>query len=100
MSLISCSECKKEVSNKANVCPHCGNPLNGNEPIEIELTNKRWKWFKLFGWLLFILGLYMSLGFAHAGGFSNPMVGLGIFVAFVGFVFLLIAKFGSWWTNR
>ncbi len=42
----------------------------------------------------------MSLGFAHAGGFSNPMVGLGIFVAFVGFVFLLIAKFGSWWTNR
>lgn len=28
MALIKCSECKKEVSNKAKACPHCGNPIN------------------------------------------------------------------------
>lgn len=27
MSLIECSECKNEISNKADSCPHCGNPL-------------------------------------------------------------------------
>jgi hypothetical protein len=27
MSLINCSECHKEVSSSANVCPHCGHKL-------------------------------------------------------------------------
>ena len=27
MALIKCSECGKEVSSKANACPHCGNPI-------------------------------------------------------------------------
>ena len=26
MSLISCTECKKEISDQSNVCPHCGCP--------------------------------------------------------------------------
>jgi DNA-directed RNA polymerase subunit RPC12/RpoP len=28
MALISCSECGKEISNKAENCPYCGNPIN------------------------------------------------------------------------
>ena len=28
MALINCSECGKEVSNKAQSCPNCGNPIN------------------------------------------------------------------------
>lgn len=32
MALINCSECGKEVSDKADSCPHCGNPMN--QPIE------------------------------------------------------------------
>lgn len=27
MALIKCSECGKDVSDKASACPHCGNPL-------------------------------------------------------------------------
>ena len=27
MALIECAECRKEVSDKASVCPHCGYPL-------------------------------------------------------------------------
>lgn len=28
MALIKCSECGKEISDKATTCPHCGNPIN------------------------------------------------------------------------
>ncbi|MBE7645961.1 zinc ribbon domain-containing protein [Tenacibaculum finnmarkense] len=28
MALINCSECGKEISNKAKNCPNCGNPIN------------------------------------------------------------------------
>lgn len=28
MALITCSECGKTISDKANFCPHCGNPLS------------------------------------------------------------------------
>ena len=27
MALIRCSECSKDVSDKAEACPHCGNPI-------------------------------------------------------------------------
>lgn len=27
MVLIKCSECKKELSDRADKCPHCGNPI-------------------------------------------------------------------------
>lgn len=28
MALITCPECKKEISDKANACPYCGTPFN------------------------------------------------------------------------
>lgn len=31
MALIKCSECGKEISDKAKTCPNCGCPLNGTE---------------------------------------------------------------------
>ncbi len=30
MALIKCSECGKEVSDKARTCPYCGNPIDTN----------------------------------------------------------------------
>lgn len=39
MSLIKCKECKKEISNKATVCIHCGCPVE-KELICIECGNK------------------------------------------------------------
>ncbi|MBR3108561.1 MAG: zinc ribbon domain-containing protein [Clostridia bacterium] len=35
MALILCPECKREVSDRAHQCPHCGNPLNMN-PLSQE----------------------------------------------------------------
>lgn len=36
MALISCSECGKEISDKATSCLHCGNPMNQHVPKEDE----------------------------------------------------------------
>jgi DNA-directed RNA polymerase subunit RPC12/RpoP len=35
MALIKCSECGKEISDKAKECPHCGNPINYRENVTI-----------------------------------------------------------------
>ncbi len=44
MALIKCSECQREISDKATSCPHCGYPLNKiemqeNENYEIDDAN-------------------------------------------------------------
>ena len=37
MSLISCPECKKEISSAATSCPSCGHPLRG-QPAEPQFV--------------------------------------------------------------
>lgn len=100
MSLIMCSECGKEVSDKAKSCPHCGNPISSEltdgivdarvvGTVEIVRTNKKWKKRTLWALGFMFLGL-MSMG---------NSVGLGFFLIFVGFITLITAAIGSWWTN-
>lgn len=50
MALINCSECKKEISNKAKSCPHCGNPIK-----------IKGKGFAIAGLVLGIIGCVYSL---------------------------------------
>lgn len=33
MSLVTCSECGKEISDKASACIHCGNPLTTGKTL-------------------------------------------------------------------
>lgn len=53
MALISCSECRKEISDKAVTCPHCGAPVESTPIVNRwseEPKRKKssiWKW--LFG---------------------------------------------------
>lgn len=54
MSLITCSECNKEVSSKAKFCPHCGNPVVVKKPF-ISRT----------GCLLIILGFFFVILFSY-----------------------------------
>jgi uncharacterized OB-fold protein len=36
MALIKCSECGKEVSEKAAACPSCGNPISASNSSEVQ----------------------------------------------------------------
>lgn len=41
MALINCPECNKEISNKAQSCPHCGCPINLNTRYSIYIIGYR-----------------------------------------------------------
>jgi Ribosomal protein L7/L12 len=34
MSLINCPECNREISDKAESCPHCGYPFKNSESVD------------------------------------------------------------------
>ena len=40
MALIKCSECGKEISDKAKVCPHCGTKYKRENENEIKTKNE------------------------------------------------------------
>lgn len=40
MALTNCTECQKEVSDKATVCPHCGSPINNMTAQEASASVK------------------------------------------------------------
>ena len=42
MALINCSECGKQISDKANACIHCGAPINVASTKEEYLLYKVW----------------------------------------------------------
>ena len=89
MALIKCSECGKEVSDKATACPNCGAPPSGvktrlgGENTPLRVVRAGWRW-ETIGGLLVIGGLIAAI--AGAGGY-------GWFALFVGFVIFIIGRF-------
>lgn len=99
MALVKCGECLKEVSDRANFCPHCGNPFSNSkdETVTIQLQKKKWKLqkfiagtFVIFGWLLFISGLLNG---------DPTTIGIGGLLLFIGLIWTIVAKIGSWWST-
>lgn len=97
MALIKCNECGKDVSDKAPMCPFCGHP---QKPIVIEKTKKTWKIVKLISVIVFIVGLFMFSANIFKEDSNDAIVGLGIFMLSIGFIGILVGKFGAWWMNR
>ena len=94
MALIKCSECGKDISDKATSCPACGNPLHSQvveavKTVEIQLTNKRWKKTTLWGLLILFIG-FITL---------PRSIGLGIFLIFIAVIMAFVSRVGAWWTN-
>jgi len=97
MALIKCSECGKEISDKAGACPSCGNPVRNQlvavdkneEVIEIIQTSKRWKRKYLWGLAFMFGGLFV---------FAKSAV-LAFLLIFTGGFIIVIASIGAWWTN-
>lgn len=54
--LIECSACGKQISVNAKSCPHCGEPLNENEPRREEKKTSMWTWFFLLLFIGFVIG--------------------------------------------
>jgi uncharacterized membrane protein YvbJ len=86
VALISCSECGKEVSEKAATCPNCGAPIAGVSPISLnpqshaKVTRTGAKWEGI-GFILIVVGLIMAIAGKGFGGFS---MAVGFFVFIIG----------------
>ncbi|MBE7525534.1 zinc-ribbon domain-containing protein [Patescibacteria group bacterium] len=100
MTLINCSECGREVSDKATACPNCGNPIGAQhikQPTLIEQTSKTWKFTQLLGWILMLFGVFIFFPSFNMRGLRDPMAGLGILVFSLGILTALVGKFEAWW---
>ena len=97
MSLIKCSECGKEISNRADACPSCGNPIHrapieneeGIQKVEIEQTNKKWKKTGCLSVVVAFIGIMLM----------GKSIWLGFFVLFIAVIIGQYARFGAWWDN-
>ncbi len=72
MSMVKCPECEGNVSDLAEVCPHCGYPLKKKEPDRIEYvlskgtdTDSGFATFlRVLAWIVWIGGLIVSIASA------------------------------------
>src|SRR5262245_5004285 len=98
MALINCSECGKQVSDRAASCPNCGNPIaqiagptptatratqvytEESKPVTTQQTGKGPKVVQLIGGVLILLGVASCV----LGGPGSSFQGVGI--ALVGVV--------------
>ncbi|MBN8427531.1 MAG: zinc ribbon domain-containing protein [Xanthomonadales bacterium] len=88
MALIKCSECGKEISDRAGACPGCGAPVNGStatapssaavtKSVRVERAGFKWE---AIGFVLILVAMFT--GIAGAGGFAG-LLGLIGFVVFI-----------------
>ncbi len=85
--IIKCSNCGKEISNKASVCPHCGEALYSN-PIAINL--KQWsKSVTIFGIIIAIICALLTFQFIENLG--CVLVGILVYCMFELVALLLLA---------
>ena len=122
MALIKCPECKKEISNQADVCPNCGYPirrdiikqkekrewyqltqLEKNKITAYRKLKKEW-WdapIRLMAMTLLIIGIiFVIIGLLV--GFNAPLVFLGIGISVVGDVlaFLSFSECEKWYNQN
>ena len=88
MAMISCPECKTEISDQAAACPKCGFARKENK-VTIQQSSKKYKLMLLAAWLLIIVGF---LSFKANAIFSFVCLGLGA-------VLLVWSRVGKWWNN-
>lgn len=86
MTLISCPDCGKEISDLAPACPSCGRPIKATT---IEATGKTWKKLQLVYGSLIIMGFFAVFSYPFLGGLLC-VAGLAGFVR---------ARLGAWWQH-
>lgn len=79
MALTECPECRKQVSTRAEACPHCGLPLK--ETHVIKYYRRRVLWQGKVGWAALLLGMVAAIVSALTGQYDfSYMAGAMIIV--------------------
>lgn len=104
MALINCSECGKSISDRANACPHCGNPMLASAsaaaptPVSVteastvttQATGKGPKIAQLVGFLFITAGVVSCVAGPEYLHSASGLLLLGVAIWFAG-------RFAAWW---
>lgn len=110
MALINCSECTREISDRAERCPHCGNPMRhapqminvAVPPVEnrnnglgvagfvVSLIGAIFFWAPFFGLILLLIGFLLSVIGLIVGIAARRNKGLSIAGLIVSLLFLIL----------
>ena len=97
MALIKCSECQKEISDKAVSCPYCGCPTG--QPIKtlVQLDSaphkrRKYKTWSLVFTPMFIFGLMFGLISIFSG--ETGKIIIWFIIGFVGFIGMMVSDIG------
>lgn len=99
MALIKCSECEKEVSNKAAACPGCGAPFESEAKAiclkRLTTTQRTSKSIKLQGLLagiMTIVGVYLMV--------ADPADDIAPLILLIGFIWFIVNRIRKWWHHE
>ncbi len=98
MALITCPECKREVSDRAMSCPSCACPLE--RAMTSGAPGKKWKGIQLVSLGAIFLGILVAFGTAipQGGAYAGLLIVGGLIGLLAGtqvFMYLVAVYWGA-----
>ncbi len=98
MALITCPECKREVSDRAMSCPSCACPLE--RAMTTGAPGKKWKGIQLVSLGAIFLGILVAFGTAipQGGAYAGFLIVGGLIGLLAGtqvFMYLVAVYWGA-----
>jgi hypothetical protein len=108
MALVNCSECNKEVSDKASSCPHCGVPIAsvretraaGSPLTTVQETSKKLKLQKVVSILMFWIGFIWYGVEVSSPTYTGESTNTGAILLGAGLTWYIVTRFRIWWHHK
>lgn len=106
MTMINCSECNHQVSDRAASCPNCGNPVSsvgdikstGTPLTTVQETSKHLKKHIIFSVLILLIGIVWFIGIIQTG--STSMSPIPSLLIFLGMAWFVCTRIRIWWHHK
>lgn len=99
MALVKCSECGREISDKAKTCPHCGNPIEAIRIQKIDQQNRAYykEYNKYMLWVnLAAFAVAFFIGYELLSGPDLNWPAMGVLAICVAIILLLSWRWVPW----
>jgi hypothetical protein len=100
VALIACEECRREISDRAAACPHCGNPMtrkaiaiDEKSVVTTQSTGKGPKAVQIVAALIMSASVAMCINDKGTPSFE----GMALFM--IGMLVWLTARINAWWKH-
>jgi len=80
MALVKCTECGKEVSDKAAACPGCGAPIAPVATPQVARVARQGGKWEAAGFVLIVIGIVLGIAIDPRLGWLAGVVGLVVFI--------------------